>query len=101
MITMPKGEEIHGSDWVKPMQLTAEQIQTLQAGQPLEVLVGDTRCVVLPKEVFERLQNLLVDDSDWSPEAMRRALARSTAANGWDEVGMDAYDRYDEERGQP
>jgi hypothetical protein len=31
-------------------------------------------------------------------DELRQMLARSAAANGWDEPAMEAYDRYDEER---
>ena len=41
------------------------------------------------------------DGSDWTVGDLRAQLARSAAANGWDEPGMDAYDRYDEERRPP
>jgi hypothetical protein len=39
----------------------------------------------------------LYDDSEWSDDELRLQLARSAKDNGWDEAGMDAYDRYDEE----
>jgi hypothetical protein len=43
-------------------------------------------------------EELAYDDSDWSEDELRLLLAMSVKANGWDEPGMDMYDRYDEER---
>lgn len=37
------------------------------------------------------------DDSEWTEAELRNLLARSAKENGWDEAGMDAYDRYDSE----
>jgi hypothetical protein len=54
--------------------------------------------VVLRKDVYDRVRRLLYNDSDATPEELREMLARSAEANGWDEPGMEAYDRYDEER---
>ena len=44
-------------------------------------------------DVFDRVRNILGDD--WSHDDMRKALARSSKENGWDEPGMEAYDHYD------
>jgi hypothetical protein len=41
------------------------------------------------------------DDSEMGDEELRAFLARSFAANGWDDPGMDAYDRYDQEGQRP
>jgi hypothetical protein len=48
--------------------------------------------------MYERLRHLLYDDSEWTEEELRLQLARSAKDNGWDEAGMEAYDRYDEDR---
>ena len=40
---------------------------------------------------------MLFDDSEWTEDELRLQLARSVNENGWDEAGMDLYDRYDEE----
>jgi hypothetical protein len=37
------------------------------------------------------------DDSEWADDDLRLQLARSAKDNGWEESGMEAYDRYDEE----
>ncbi len=40
----------------------------------------------------------LSDDAEWTEDELRLQLARSAKENGWDEAGMEDYDRYDEER---
>jgi hypothetical protein len=80
--------------------LTEEQQQKLESSQAVEVTDAQTSrpYVVLPKDVCERVRHLLYDDSEWTEDELRLQLARSAEANGWDEPGMESYDRYDEER---
>ena len=82
------------------IELTEEQRQLLESGKVVEVTDPQTaqRYVVLRKDVYERVQRLLYDDSEWTEDELRLQLARSAKENGWEEPGMDAYDRYDEER---
>jgi hypothetical protein len=84
------------------IELTEQQRQQLESGQAVEVTDGQTArsYVVLGKDLFDRVRRLLYDDSEWTEDELRLQLARSAAANGWDEPGMEAYERYDEERGQ-
>ena len=58
--------------------LTAEQRLALQAGEPVPCIVGATDCVVVRKDVFDRLQHVAYDDSEWSAEEMI-ALAERTS----------------------
>jgi hypothetical protein len=82
------------------IELTPEQRQQLDAGRAVDVTDPETAqpYVVLRKDVFDRVQRLLYDDSEVTQDELRLMLARSAEANGWNEPGMDAYDRYDEER---
>jgi hypothetical protein len=82
------------------IDLSEEQRQQLESGLAVDVTDAQTAqsYVLLPKEMYERVRRLLYDDSEWTAEEMRQVLARSAQANGWSEPGMDAYDRYDEER---
>jgi hypothetical protein len=82
------------------IELTDEQREQLEKGQAVHVTDSDTAhsYVLLRQDIYERVRQLLYDDSEWSDDELRQQLARSSAANGWDEPGMDAYDRYDEER---
>ncbi len=81
------------------IDLTDEQRQQLQSGKAVEVTDQPTAqsYVVLRKDLYDRVRNLLYDDSEWSDDELLAMLARSSKENGWDEPGMDAYDRYDEE----
>ncbi len=79
------------------IELTDAQRQQLKSGKAVEVTDQQTAqlYVVLRKDVYERLQHLLYDDSDWTHDEMRLLLARSAKDNGWDEAGMEAYDQKD------
>jgi hypothetical protein len=81
------------------IELTQAQRQQLESGQAVDVTDSLTArpYVVLRKDIYERVRQLLYDDSEWTAEELRLQLARSSEGNGWDEPGMDAYDRYDEE----
>lgn len=82
------------------IDLTDVQRRQLESGQAVDVIDPETGqpYVLLPKQVYERVRQLVHDDSEWTAEEMRQMLARSAEATGWNEPGMDAYDRYDEER---
>ncbi len=81
------------------IELNEEQRRQLENGQAVEV--ADPRTakpyVLLRKDVYERVHRLLGDDLEWTEDDLRLLLARSAEDNGWNEAGMDAYDRYDEE----
>ena len=82
------------------IDLTDEQRRQLESGQAVDVTDAETaqRYVLLRKEVYERLHNLVYDDSDWTPEEQLWLLAQSGKAAGWDDPAMDVYDHYDENR---
>jgi hypothetical protein len=40
------------------------------------------------------------DDNEMTDEELRLLLARSAAANGWDEPEMEDYDQYDAKRAE-
>jgi len=54
------------------IELTAEQRQALTAEQPPRVIDPETRkrYVLVAEEVYERLKELLYDDSPWTEEEM-------------------------------
>jgi hypothetical protein len=82
------------------IDLTEDQRSQLESGQAVDIIDPQTAqpYVLLRKEVYERVRRLLYDDAEWTAEELRQMLARSAEANGWNEPGMEAYDRYDEER---
>lgn len=81
------------------IEFTEEQRQQLERGKAVYTIDSQTsqRYVVLRQDVYERARLVVFDDSDWTEDELRQQLARSADDNGWNEVGMDAYDRYDEE----
>jgi hypothetical protein len=82
------------------IELTEEQWRAVQQGgeSPSTIVdpVTQIRYVLLRKDVYDRLQELL--DDDWPPEERLRLLAESGRRAGWDEPEMDGYDNYDESR---
>ena len=79
------------------IELTDEQRQQLQSGNAVDVVDQQTAqpYVVLRKDIYERVRNLLYDDSEWSDDELLAMLTQSSKDNGWEEPGMDAYDRYE------
>jgi hypothetical protein len=82
------------------IDLTDAQRRQLESGQAVDIIDPQSGqpYLLLPKQVYDRVRHLVHDDSEWTVEEMPQMLARSAEANGWNEPGMDAYDRYDEER---
>ena len=80
------------------IEITDEQCRQLASGEPVNVSDPQSAqlYVVLPKDTYDRVSRLLYD-SAWTDEELAQLLARSATDNGWDEPGMDDYDRYDEE----
>ena len=52
------------------LELSAEQRIALETGEPVPCLVGATDCVVVRKDVFDRMQHVAYDDSEWSAEEL-------------------------------
>ena len=77
------------------MNLSMDQKQALQQGNAVPVVVETTDCVLLRRDIFDRVKALLYDDSEWTHDDLRKQLARSYEGSGWDEPEMDAYDNYD------
>jgi len=78
------------------MNLTARQKSAVRDGEAVRVREEELDCVVLRADVYDRLKHLFYDAGDCTDEELRRLLARSAEANGWNEPEMDAYDAYDQ-----
>ena len=52
------------------LNLTSQERTALESGQPVSCLLESTECVVVRKDVFERMQHVAYDDSEWTPEEM-------------------------------
>lgn len=81
------------------IELTQQQRELLDAGEVVEVPDSGTvhALVILSRETYHRLRNSVEGSVDWTREEMRQLLARA-ATESWDGPGLDAYERYDEER---
>ena len=51
-------------------ELTVDQRAALKCGQAVPVVLNETPCVVVRQDVFERMQHVAYDDSEWTPEEM-------------------------------
>jgi hypothetical protein len=83
------------------IELSEEQRLAIMTEENPTVVDPSTQAsyILVRKEVFDRIKGLLLGESDESE--LRLQLARSAAANGWDDPLMDAYDHYDENRSSP
>jgi hypothetical protein len=79
------------------IELTDPQRQALRHTKS-EVRVADPETGQQYVILFERLQRLLIDNGDWTPEEDLRLLAESGRQAGWDDPSMDVYDDYDGNR---
>lgn len=62
------------------MQISERQQQALEHGEAVPVVIGETECVVLRRDVYERVRKVLeYDDSEWSDEEIRLMAARTFA----------------------
>jgi hypothetical protein len=52
------------------LDLTTEQRTALESGEPVPCVVARTECIVVRKDVFERMRHVAYDDSEWTPEEM-------------------------------
>ena len=82
------------------IELTLEQRRAVSSEESPTVIDPDTKAayVLVRKEVFERIQGLIYDDTKTDHAELRRLFARSFQANDWDDPRMDAYDHYDEKQ---
>ena len=71
------------------MQLTQEQWQALHEGQSVHFHEEGTDFVVVRADVFERLRQIIYDDTPWTDEEMDILAAEDADALGWE--GMEAY----------
>ena len=75
------------------MNLSQEQISSLDNGQAVSVQVDGRECVLIPREVYERVHALL----DFDPNQAYPAIDEAWR-DGWDDPKMADYDRYEEHR---
>ena len=59
------------------MKLTLDQTIALNNGEPVPLVLDRTECVVLRKDVYERIKRLLYDDSEWTAGEMLTLAERT------------------------
>ena len=59
------------------LDLTPEQQQSVTSGDAVPVVVNDTECIVVRKDVFERMKHIACDDSEWTVEEMAASAAHA------------------------
>jgi hypothetical protein len=60
------------------MELTPDQLKSLQEGNAVPVRLNGTDCIVLRKDIFDQVQRTSsYDDGDWTEEEMRALAART------------------------
>jgi hypothetical protein len=69
--------------------LTAEQRTALGQGEAVPLMVDATECVLLRKDVYDRIQELI---EDWDPRVMRGHLAQMMA-DDWNDPRMSIHDQ--------
>jgi hypothetical protein len=81
------------------MDLTSHQIQAIRDGEPVRVVppeIGE-ECVLLRKDIYERIAHLL-DDTPPADEELIRLGWEAGKKIGWDTPEMSEYDDYDAHR---
>ncbi len=81
------------------MNLSPDQVIAIQNGHPVHLLEtqSGTECVLVPAEVYRRVQAVF-EDVPFSRDERMALLAESGKRAGWDDPAMDIYDDYDANR---
>ncbi|HMO84484.1 MAG TPA: hypothetical protein PKC18_06130 [Lacipirellulaceae bacterium] len=59
------------------MTLTPDQTKLLESGSAVTLTVDQTMCVLVRKDVFDKMIALEYDDSDWTDDEMSRLAERT------------------------
>jgi hypothetical protein len=70
------------------MDLTSIQLQALDSGEVVPIVVEGRNCVLLGTATFESLRDRL---DDWSPLTMQRQMAEMMR-DDWNDPAMGVYD---------
>ncbi|HZN33170.1 MAG TPA: hypothetical protein VFB80_05100 [Pirellulaceae bacterium] len=69
------------------MQITSQQLQAIDNGEPVPLVVEGRPCILVPGTI-DQLRDAL---DDWDPRTMQRHMAR-LMADDWNDPAMSAYD---------
>jgi antitoxin (DNA-binding transcriptional repressor) of toxin-antitoxin stability system len=71
------------------MDFTSQQLQSIDAGEPVALTVEGRPCILLPTSLYDQLREAI---DDWHPRTMRPTLARMMAED-WNDPSMAVYDQ--------
>ena len=80
------------------MDLTADQYQAVENGEAVAVKLRETDCVVLRKDVYDRIATLLNANQFTTDEERARLGWEAGVSIGWNNPEMTQYDDYDAHR---
>ena len=59
------------------MNVSEEQLAAIGQGEAVSITVGKTDCMVIRKDVYQKIQQVVYDDSDWSDKEMEALALRA------------------------
>ena len=59
------------------MNITKEQFEAAEQGQPVEIETEGREFVLLSRDRYDRMKNLISEDDEWSDEEMSRLAAQT------------------------
>ena len=77
------------------MDLTSDQVKAVQNGEAVPITLNQTECIVLRKDVYQQVANLLSVSCSMSDEERARIGWEAGKSIGWDTPEMAQYDDYD------
>ena len=75
------------------LNLSSAQIEAIKQGEPVRIQSPEigADCFVVRADVFERIKNLLYDDSPLTADEKTRLLVEAGLRAGWDDPEMHVY----------
>jgi hypothetical protein len=70
------------------MNVSLEQLEAIERGEAVAVTLDHTECVILRRDLFEKVR-FLIDYSEMPPEE-----AYDAVADAWGDEGLEAYQDY-------
>jgi hypothetical protein len=77
------------------MNLTPEQMEAIKGGQAVPCTLDHTECVVLRKDIYERVSRVVEFDRPLTAEEKRFLLQQAGERAGWNDPEMSVYDDLD------
>ena len=78
------------------MNLTSEQVQAIREGVHVPILppeVGE-ECVVLRRDIYEKIKHLLYDDGEVEPARFYPLVSAIMAEDDADDPALESYQKY-------